>query len=298
MSEDLRRQVRARLDAEASKLAGDRSAPRPVAVAVAKPSRARRDGTGRIQAPKIDLEREARVRRDLTELQERVARQNLYEVLGVHRRAAESELRASWDALAQERHPDKLVGGTTSRELRALAEAIYLATLRAHETLSDADARRAYDRTLSEAPLEDRVAPKLLAARVFERGLVALAKSEVATAVDAFREAVALDASEGTYWAHAGFAAHALAPSDPEVRTRALSELDRAILLDPRCEDAFVFRGTIHQRAGNRADAVRDFEGALKLNADSLPALRALRQLEPPAPKKTGLLSRLTLGSG
>ncbi|MCK6552943.1 hypothetical protein L6R52_44380, partial [Myxococcota bacterium] len=59
---------------------------------------------------------------------------------------------------------------------------------------------------------------------------------------------------------------------------------------------ALVFRGTIHQRAGNRTDAVRDFEAALKLNADSLPALRALRQLEPPAPKKTGLLSRLNLG--
>jgi tetratricopeptide (TPR) repeat protein len=63
----------------------------------------------------------------------------------------------------------------------------------------------------------------------------------------------------------------------------ALRELDAAIRLDPINVEAYHNRAVIHERQGDRAGAVRDYQNALRYNPQYAPSKEALARLGAPA---------------
>jgi tetratricopeptide (TPR) repeat protein len=295
LSEELRRQVRARLEAEAAKLVSQRPQPAPIPSSAPKKVPSAPKATPKKEPLKLDLERDhARTKKELADTLERFGKLDHYEVLGVSRRASIEEINGAHQKLARTHHPDRVVPGTSSRELRSLSERVLLLIERAYETLSFEPSRRAYDRAIGVEDGDARIAPLVIAERAFVAGKEALEKGEHERARALFLEATEKNPSEGTYFAHLGLATFSNAPKDESARSAAFEALDRALELSPLVEEVYLFRGTIQQKVGNRIEAVREFERALRCNPDSVLALEALRTLEPPAQRKTSFLSRLT----
>jgi curved DNA-binding protein CbpA len=295
--------VRARLEAEASRLAAERSTQRPASSPTTNaqprkvpsgPKTGPKSGSMRALAPRLDLEREqARTKKELNERLERMNGLTLYERLGVSRRASGEDIRTAEQKLLRDHHPDRVVPGTPSREVRALAERIYLEIVRAHDVLTDPEARSAYDRDLGTELESQRIAPLVYAEQAFQHGRRAAEANQWEIARDLFREASEMCSTEGTYVAHLAVATFMTDPTNEQAWTTASALFDRAIVLSPRTEEIHLLRGAMHQKLGQRAEAVRDYEAAVRANPDSVEALRALKSLEPPSARKTGLLSRL-----
>jgi CheY-like chemotaxis protein/curved DNA-binding protein CbpA len=299
LDEDVRRQVRARLEAEASRIANERASMKPAsnpasAPAPRKPASGPKSASRAPLAPRLDLEKEnARAKKALEDELERMKEKTHYERLGVSRRASNEEISAAEERLLRAHHPDRVVPSTPLREIRLLAERIYLAIVQAHDVLVDPEARAAYDRAIGEENESQMIAPLVYAEDVFQRGKRAAEKGQWDAARDLFREATELSSSEGLFFAHLALATFVASPASADAETRAIALFDRAISLSPKTEEVYLLRGILHQKLARRPEAIRDFEAALRLNPDSVEALRALKALEPPSSKKTGLLSRL-----
>jgi tetratricopeptide (TPR) repeat protein len=245
-------------------------------------------------APKLDLEKEqARTKKELLDRLERVRAQNHYELLGVSRRAPADEIRDAMEAVVGEYNPERVLVGPASREVRALAETIYLTVFRAYDVLMDPDAREAYDREIGDASAMQRIAPLAYAEDLFHRGKRAGESGQWDIARELYREATEMSPQEGTYVAHLALATFCAEPKNETALAKATALFDRAVALSPRVEEIYLLRGTMYQRVGQRAEAIRDFEAAVRANPDSVEALRALRALEPPSARKSSLLSRL-----
>jgi tetratricopeptide (TPR) repeat protein len=244
--------------------------------------------------PPEDAQEISRVKRELADRLARMRAQSYYELFGVHRRATIEEIQDAEQRLLKVHNPDRAVSHVTHRDVRALAESIYLWILRAFEALSDQDTRLAYDRSLGTDDEDSRVAPLVMAEHAFERGREAEASGQLETATELFKEAADLNPNEGVYVAHFAHAAFSTSSREEAARNTAFDLFDRAVALSPRSEDVYLLRAMLHQKCGHRAEAVRDYEIALRVNPDCLAALKALKTLELPSQKKSGLLSRLT----
>jgi DNA-binding response OmpR family regulator/tetratricopeptide (TPR) repeat protein len=295
MSDEIRRQIRARLDGEAMKMISQRPQPAPIPSSAPKKIPSSPKTPPKKEAPKLDLDRDhARTKRELSETLDRLMTKDLYEVLGVSRRASLADLKTAHQKVIKEHHPDRVLAGSTSRELRAIAERILIRIDRALDTLAHEPTRRVYDREIGIEDPEARIAPLVSAERAFVRGREALDANDFDRARECFLEATEKCPAEGTYHAFLGFSTYLASPKDEETRSAALDALDRAVELSPFVEEVYLFRGTIHQKSGNRIEAIRELERALRCNPDSVVALDALRALDPPKQQKTGFLSRLT----
>jgi CheY-like chemotaxis protein/tetratricopeptide (TPR) repeat protein len=302
MSDAIRRQIRARLDVEAARIAAERISQRAPAKEAAPTSAVGqrkpplKPSSSPVRAP-IRVEDERKVAQLKEELDGRLQRMKEvahYELFGVHRRASIEDIAASQQRLLKEHNPDRILSQTSDPEVRALAEAVYLWILRAFEVLNDPVSRLAYDRSIGGVSEDDMLAPMIVAERVFHRAKKAEEAGQIDAARQLYKEATDLNASEGAYVAHLAHATFASAPRDDAARNAAFDLFDRAAALSPRSEDVYLLRAVVHQKCGHRAEAQRDYEIALRLNPDCLVALKALRSLEMPAQKKSGILSRLT----
>lgn len=295
LSDEVRKQIRARLDAEALKMISQRPQPAPIPSAPPKKVPSNPKAAPKKEAPKLDLERDnARTKRELTDTLDRLMRADLYQVIGANRRASLDDLKTAHQRTLKEHHPDRTLAGSTSRELRAIAERILIRIDRAFDTLAHEPSRRVYDREIGIEDPEARIAPLVSAERAFVRGREALDANNFDRARECFLEATEKHPNEGTYHAFLGFSTYLADPSDDDARESAFASLDRAVELSPFVEEVYLFRGTIHQKTGNRTEAIRELERALRCNPDSVVALDALRTLDPPKVQKTGFLSRLT----
>ncbi len=247
--------------------------------------------TGR--ALRLDLEGDKQRRLDdLTTLHDLLSSQDLYTRLGLDADADADTITAAFEAKARAHHPDRAVPGSASRDLRAMAERVYLSFTRARDTLLHPAERRAYDRARAPQDEPHRVeAHATQAEGLFRRGMEHLDAGELAAAYEAFADAIALAPDEGTFLAYLAWTSFMLAPDDREVADRALAELSSATDKSPRAEEPHVFAGLIQEKLGRREDAARSLRRALVANPDSVRALRALRALAPPPEKKTGLFS-------
>ena len=294
LSEEARRQVRARLEAGLEARAAS-VLPRAASVSRERTSAGRSLTSSARAALAVDLERE-RTRLE-AELRQRLAAmegQTLYEVLGVGRLASPQEIQAAWEAQSKKLAPDALAPLGSPHRLRKLAEQIYLCLVRARDTLSSPAARQHYDR-LGGHDDEDREARLFAAEAVFEQGSAAAARGDWALAQALFQEAVERDGAAGRYLASLAWASAQLDPAE-EVAEQSLALLERAAELSPEDPQILLWAAELHERWGRRVEAIRCHRRALERNADCVAALEALRRLEPPAPKKQGLLARLPFG--
>lgn len=115
----------------------------------------------------------------------------------------------------------------------------------------------------AESPRGDRN----LAAVLFEDG-------RFAEAAVAYEELVASNPKDGSLRASLAGALGALGRYDD-----ALQQLDRAIELQPLNPEAYHNRGAIHEKRGNQAEAVAQYQFALRYNPQYEPSLQALVRL-------------------
>lgn len=93
-----------------------------------------------------DLPRETK--REILEMDSRLARVNHYELLGVPRRAEKAEIKKAYFELVNRFHTDRFFGKELG-EFRSKLEKIFTALTKAHDTLSRKKSRTEYDRYLA-----------------------------------------------------------------------------------------------------------------------------------------------------
>ncbi len=320
LSSELRLQVRARLEAEIERLAVQRNSERvsamdPLRTGVfslgEKTGQIRTDktlkvipkraGAGRsmvrgVSATRFSTQREQqeqeRAERTLSERYQELRKKTHYELLGVHRTASKEEIQKAYNALAPKLEPEQLDGSNHSQRARKLGEQIFLLAVRALNTLTHPEAKKAYDRAIGTDG-EVRLASVLAADELFERGRAAEAEGDWISAMRAYEEAMQLSPREGLYPAAIARVLFDQSPDDKAARQKALELLERAAEHSPRHEEVYLLQGRVHQKGGNKSEATRAYDRALKCNPDCVPALEALQALAPPNVRKTGFLSRL-----
>lgn len=209
-----------------------------------------------------------------------VASEDYFQVLGVADGASTEAVRAAYMRLAKTWHPDRL--HVDFIPIRGDVATVFSQMTRAHQTLCDPDARRAYEasrKAKSEArPRADilREVEHAMGKRDFDH--VVYLCDELLTSNDEDVEAMAIQA-----WA----AARAGEASEDELRA-ALSKLDKAVNRDRTNDQAVYHRGLVHKRLGNIAAAFRDFARALQLNPKHLEAEREVRIFAMRARKGSG----------
>ncbi len=249
-------------------------------------------------APRLDIEREhARTLKSLEDVITRLERKNHYERLGVHRNAGRDEIDRAFRKLSREHHPDRVVPGPSTREVRARAERAFLLLRRAWEALSHDEERRDYDRALGHPdPLQGTgLAQRAGAEAAFERGVAFTEEGDWDAAVVEFERASEHGPEEGAYLAYLAWSSFCASPDRRDVADRALEELEAALGRDRGLEDAWVFRGLIQEKLGERDAAIDSLRRAVDVNPDCVRALRALRTLAPPE-RRSGFLARFGVG--
>jgi CheY-like chemotaxis protein len=294
MSDDIRRQVRERLEAHVKKIADERTSNRPRSVKDAKPIAKKfptkpSNTSYRLRTTPRDTEKDKKLEADLTERLELMESLTYYELLEIAEDARVEVIRTAYHALARKHDPERVAAASTSRLVHRLAEQIYLLLTRALNTLTHDQARLDYDRRIGLS--QRREADLIAAETAFELGTAASARGDWRAARELFERAVRLNREEGVYLAHLGWA-HYQGEANED---RALELLDRAAEKSPRTEEVHLFTAQIHEKAGRKAEAVRAYQRAVACNPDCVRALEALKVLDPPSHKRSGLLSRLNL---
>jgi hypothetical protein len=204
-----------------------------------------------------------------------VEQESYFEVLGLPDGASSEAARAAFLRLAKTWHPDRLPKELAA--VRAEVEKIFGWMTRAHQTLSDRDARREYvlsrgaGANAGRAPGRPRrdVVRDLQAAVQGRQYEVAdkLGEELVAQSEADDAETLALVTWVSVRGGNA---------TDDELRA-AIPNLDRAVNLDRTSDQSVYLRGMVHKRLNNIQLAFRDFARAVQLNPDNIDAEREVR---------------------
>jgi len=245
----------------------------------------------------VDVERTRQeLAAELSEAAARLESRNFYERLGIHRHSTSAEIDSAYRDLAKRHAPDHVAAGVRTRSLRAQAERTFCLVKRARDTLMDPDRRTRYDATLEaaeavEVAMDD--APVLLAEEAYVRGVAQVEAGAWSEAAAELASAVNLNPDEGAYQAHLAWARFCARPDDEVVVVKAIEALEGAAERSPDLDDVHVFAGLIYERLGQRDQALLHLRRAVDCNPDCVRALRAIRDLAPPPPRKSGLFGRL-----
>ena len=219
---------------------------------------------------------------------------NHYEVIDLPPASDANEIKEAYYAMARRYHPDRfhLKSGT---KLHSEISSAFARVTQAYETLTNANARQAYDETLKRSGAFARKAEEVRktadddsetpegaekeygrAEYNFREGLGALQQGRFDAAVNFLTVAVRLEPQQARYRAHYG---RALAAND-STRRLAENELQAAIKLEPRnvafrtMLAEFYFQLKFHRRAQAELDR------ALALDPENATAHALLRKLE------------------
>ncbi|MBX7100655.1 MAG: response regulator [Myxococcaceae bacterium] len=202
-------------------------------------------------------------------------------VLGLKPNASREDVKRAYFVLAKEYHPDKHFS-SSSAEVRALAQQIYELISRAHDTLSDPNERERYVQELGSGvkrEVGDEVGKILAAEGKFQKGEELMRQRDFHAAHRLFTEAIGLYPDEGEFHAWQGWSRFQLDPRNAGEVTKAMSEIEHAIALNPKVDKSYLFLGYIHKATGRPDKAEKQFEKAIQANPDCTEALRELRLL-------------------
>jgi curved DNA-binding protein CbpA len=227
---------------------------------------------------------------ELLEVRECQAKENHFEVLGLRGGASAAECKSAFFALAKRYHPDRFAG--EPEEIRALAADVFARISVAHEMLSDPTQRQQYLASLKgkgEGEKEDDVSQILTAEVQFQKGEALLRKKEYARALEQFRWALDLNPEEGEYRAMHGWATYLVNPDDPEARSQAREDLEKAVALAPRSVTGYYYLGELLKACGELDPAEKMFRRVTELSRGHVEATRELRlfQMRRERQKKT-----------
>jgi len=97
--------------------------------------------------------------------------------------------------------------------------------------------------------------------------------------VEALREAIALNPTESEYHALLAWALFMTDPEDAGVTKEAISSIGEALKLNPSSEEAYFVRGKIALERGQRGEAIKCFQLALRFNPQHDRAKEELKKL-------------------
>lgn len=289
LSEEVRAQIRSRLEAEAeslgTKLPSRVSAPPAKRVSVPPVSREAREL----------IERElARLGQELGETVRSLQRKNHFERLGLHRHSSKEEVEAAYQQVRRELTDRFALPQHATFDLRLLHEELLLLLVRARDALTHPVERTEYVRQLARGELDERGLARMhLAALAFEEGQALFQAQDFRAARNRFEIAAAQAPEEGVYLAYRAFSSYASEASEAAAR-RVLPELERAQELAPRLEEPYLFAAKLHEQLGARDRALENMKKALVCNPDCVEALAAVRAWAPEPEKKSGFLRIFT----
>jgi len=202
--------------------------------------------------PVIDPEEMRRI----TEVYDRLNRIDHYTLLGVSATADGKDIKRAYYALAKQHHPDRFF----RKEVGAIApkvEAIFRALTRAHDALTDAEARAGYDAYLREA----------LKTRIYRRNAAAFeARGEWSAAAEMWSRVV--ESLPADAYVH-----HRLAYALLRARSgfeAAIEAAVRAIELDPTRAEYRLTAVSLYLATGLERNALAELEIALELEPDRI----------------------------
>lgn len=198
-----------------------------------------------------------------------IADESLFSILGVAEGASEEAVRAAYMRLAKTWHPDRLVADFDP--VRAEVATIFSHMTKAHQTLTDPEARRAY---LAEHSAKHASRPREAVMREINH---AMTNRHFDFAAARCQELIDIDHDDAEALAIQAWASvRGGEASEDELRS-ALAKVERAVNTDRTNDGAVYHRGLIHKRLGNGPVAIRDFARALQLNPKNLFAEREIR---------------------
>jgi len=253
-----------------------------------EPSRTKRASEERRRPEPGGAPAEQKGREELTAVFETMRTQTHFQVLGVATDAPSGDVDAAYEELAREYHPDQFRART--EDVRAVALKIFDRLGEAQVVLRDAGRRRKYQAQLERerAELEEGDSQPFIqressgdaAEQVYFAGVEHLRSRRYREAVQAFRQAASLSPGQASYRGALGWALFRQAPADIDAIQAGLTELRRAVQMEPTNPWVRISLGRFFAETGYPDDAISEFEVALRLNpglADIEEEIRRLR---------------------
>ncbi|MBS2018023.1 MAG: DnaJ domain-containing protein [Deltaproteobacteria bacterium] len=199
--------------------------------------------------------------------------EDFFAALGLVDGASEETVRAAYIAHVRVWHPDKLP--LELSHVRKEVEKIFNHLTRAHEMLTDRDARRVW--VAARAAKQRSKRPRNEVVDDIEK---ALARRDFSAAEGESRSLAEADPEDGDAQALLAWSiAQAGEAGDHALKT-ALSLLDSAVNRDHQCKRAYLYRATLQKRLGNVQFALRDYQRVIQLDPGNVDAQREARILE------------------
>jgi hypothetical protein len=200
-----------------------------------------------------------------------------YALLRVPADAQVDAIRSAYVAYACQLHRDKLppLDLATTHDAQRLWAAINIA----FGTLSDPERRAAYDASLraAKANPEDNAT---LADRAFQRGLMALKREDLDTAIEQLARAAELAPNDVDYPAMLAWARFCRATDKRAVAMVTRRALERAVQKSPSPMTAHFYLGRVERILGRVADALYHFHEVLEREPGHADAATEIRMLE------------------
>ncbi len=232
---------------------------------------------------------------ELMALADQLRANDAYEVLGVARGASEGEVKAAYERLAAQAHPDRFRDG--SQALRALAEEVFGRVRAAYDSLNDP--REKQIQAITSKKLERKEQERQKSERAFSaeverrKGETALAARSYEAALAHFGKALELYPDEGDHHAYYGYVLHLCHPGDAAMAAEAMEHIKRGIKLASHREKPYLFLGRLNKAVGRVDLAEKMFVRAVQIEPNCLEAIRELRLIQMRREKSKGLIGRL-----
>jgi CheY-like chemotaxis protein len=225
--------------------------------------------------------------------------QDYFTLLGVNESDSREQVRKSYYNLVKKYHPDRFFEQDALPDLKDKVNALFQHISQAHETLSDAKAKARYlnDRQGEEKDPTTSLEKILQAETAFQKGTVLFKVKKYDQAQNAFAEALEINPNEAEYLMYQTWSAYKSNPKAMDVIIDARKNLLRAIELNPKLSLAHLFLGYLCKDEGNKKEAQRHFERAIKCDPNCTEALREIRLMgmrkEKTEKEKKGLFGKI-----
>jgi CheY-like chemotaxis protein/curved DNA-binding protein CbpA len=238
---------------------------------------------------------EEALRAELAGLAECMRLQDHFEALGVGENADPEALRAAYERLSAQVHPDRTSG--SSRAIQSLASEVANRVTEAYQVLGDPKRRVEYllERRKAEREAADREAGRqvLDAELEFQNGESAMRQRDYGAALRHFGKALELYPEEGEYHAHYGWALHLSHPGSDAMLHEAIEHVRKGLKLASRSEKSYLFLGRLCKARGSERAAEKMFTRAVQIEPNCAEALSELRLMHMRREKKKGFVRRL-----
>jgi curved DNA-binding protein CbpA len=212
-----------------------------------------------------------------------------FTLLGVARTASADEIQKTYFMLARKLHPDRLSAIGVEDDARN-AQRLMAEINAAFAVLNDPAKREEYQSILArggeaairaeEARVDDVAMRVMRAEEVFRQGEMALRRDQLPQAIEAFKQAVALQPNEAEYQALLAWALFASAPDKNALATPTRRALQKAVETNEKSVTARYFLGRVERMLGKEKEALEHFKDVLRIKPNHSEASSEARILE------------------